>query len=438
MSNRILLISPDVVGEQMAGPGIRYVNIAEQLSKIFSVVLLIPNNPSGRQFPFHINTLSHSILRQELKNADVVIVQGTVMARYPEIKKAGIPIVVDLYDPFILENLELRKNDPIENTLFQYDLRVIIDQLVCGDFFICSNERQMDFWIGMLTACGRVNPDTYALSPTLDHLIALVPFGISDNMLINNMPVKGHIEGLENKDKLFIWGGGIWDWLDPYTTIRAVSRIREYREDIKLVFMGIRNPNGVSPSSVAAQTSMQLAKSLDLFQTQVLFNDWTEYNERSRWLADATAGLSIHKLHLETRYAFRTRVLDYLWAGTPIISTSGDSMSDLITRHNIGWIVPPGDDVALANAMLAAASDEELFKSMKQRISEIRHLFFWSKVVEPLIVFCDMPIRQPDRHKRNWGARLRSNLLFKLNHHEELRIILRRFRKWYLEMKIIK
>jgi hypothetical protein len=35
-------------------------------------------------------------------------------------------------------------------------------------------------------------------------------------------------------------------------------------------------------------------------------------------------GVSAHPAHLETRFAFRTRMLDYLWAGLPIVSTEGE------------------------------------------------------------------------------------------------------------------
>jgi hypothetical protein len=38
-------------------------------------------------------------------------------------------------------------------------------------------------------------------------------------------------------------------------------------------------------------------------------------------LREADIGVSLHREDVETRYSFRTRVLDYLWAGLPIITT---------------------------------------------------------------------------------------------------------------------
>ena len=64
------------------------------------------------------------------------------------------------------------------------------------------------------------------------------------------------------------------------------------------------------------------AEALGLLGSVVLFNDsWVPYEERGAWLNDADCALSLHHDHLETRYAFRTRVLDCFWASLPIVCT---------------------------------------------------------------------------------------------------------------------
>ncbi len=52
--------------------------------------------------------------------------------------------------------------------------------------------------------------------------------------------------------------------------------------------------------------------------TSVFFNpDWVAYEDRGDYLLEADAGVSTHFAHIETEFAFRTRILDYLWAGLP-------------------------------------------------------------------------------------------------------------------------
>jgi hypothetical protein len=41
-------------------------------------------------------------------------------------------------------------------------------------------------------------------------------------------------------------------------------------------------------------------------------------------------GVSTHRDHLETRLSFRTRMLDYIWAGLPIVCTDGDHFASLV------------------------------------------------------------------------------------------------------------
>lgn len=49
---------------------------------------------------------------------------------------------------------------------------------------------------------------------------------------------------------------------------------------------------------------------------------------------EADAGVSTHMSHVETTFSFRTRILDYLWAGRPpMVVTEGDSFAELVERE---------------------------------------------------------------------------------------------------------
>ncbi|NJP07416.1 MAG: glycosyltransferase family 4 protein, partial [Chloroflexaceae bacterium] len=70
--------------------------------------------------------------------------------------------------------------------------------------------------------------------------------------------------------------------------------------------------------------TVALADELGLRDTTVFFNDhWVPYTERGRYLLEADIGISTHLEHIETRFAFRTRVLDYIWAGLPMVVSDG-------------------------------------------------------------------------------------------------------------------
>src|SRR6185503_10968946 len=63
-------------------------------------------------------------------------------------------------------------------------------------------------------------------------------------------------------------------------------------------------------------------------------------HERGAWLLDADCAVSAHLDHLESRYAFRTRLLDCFWAGLPIVCTRGDELADRVERERLGEAVP--------------------------------------------------------------------------------------------------
>ena len=70
-----------------------------------------------------------------------------------------VPLVIDMYIPTHLENLERggRSDDAYRHDV-AHQVPVINDDLARGDFFLCASERQRDFWLGALSHAGRVNP----------------------------------------------------------------------------------------------------------------------------------------------------------------------------------------------------------------------------------------------------------------------------------------
>ena len=81
------------------------------------------------------------------------------------------------------------------------------------------------------------------------------------------------------------------------------------------------------------------------------------YTPGASYLLDADVAVSIHLDNLETRFSFRTRVLDYLWARRPMILTGGDALGELVAARGLGITVAPGDVDAIAAALVQLLSD---------------------------------------------------------------------------------
>ena len=55
--------------------------------------------------------------------------------------------------------------------------------------------------------------------------------------------LRRHFPAIGADDPVVVWGGGVYDWFDPLSLVRAVDQLRKSVPDIRLVFLGMTNPN---------------------------------------------------------------------------------------------------------------------------------------------------------------------------------------------------
>ena len=379
----------------MGGVGVRSWELACALAKDFPVRLAIPNNTTLQHENVEIVSfdLQHGDLHPCLQDVRVIIIQGFILHFHPYLREVNIPLAIDLYVPFLLESLVWHSQDNFSSFIPAYEeyTRVQLDLIRAGDFFFCASERQRDYWLGWLHAQKRINPHTYAADATLRNLIDIVPFGLPEEKLKAEKPVlKGVHPGIGVTAKVILWSGGLWDWLDPLTLIRAVGILAPYHPELILYFLGTQHPNSEVTGMKMPEKAIQLSKELGLLDRQVFFGDWVPYEDRSSYLAEADLSVITHLEHIETHFSFRTRVLDCFWAGLPMVITEGDSLSQLVADEGVGLVVPPGDVQALATAI------DKILKNLGNpsytpAFERLRERFCWEKTITPLHNFCADP-----------------------------------------------
>ena len=390
----VLVISHDVVGEQMAGPGIRYYHLARVLAREFQVVLAVPAESTLKSHQDFVVLPYHSgeepALKDAIQQARVVLVPAVHLVSIPPLLNSSVPLVIDGYDPFVAETLFLqRETDGLQVNLAQAYL--------AGDFFICASERQRDWWMGILEAYGRINPYTFDRDPSLRCLVDVVPFGLPETSPRHTRQVlKGTWPGIGAEDKIILWGGGLWPWLDPLTAIRALGQVWQRRRDVRLIFPGTRHPNpemgGIPTHNEAA---FQLARELGLLDSAVFFGEWVPYDDWPNVLLESDIALTLHYDTLETRLAFRSRVLDCAWAGLPVVATRGDATSELVAQYEMGVVVDYEDADGVSEAILHLL--EMPRDAFSGRFEQARRELTWERAARPLVEFCREPRLAPDK-----------------------------------------
>ena len=397
---RIVVATGDTLTPKMAGPAIRAWHIAHALSAEHDVELVTVSRCEISSPRFRTRHVKANDLRALSAWCDVFIFQGFLLHEYPFLRDSKKVVVVDIYDPFHLEQLEQARDlgEKQRRDVVQSSTYVLNDQLLRGDFFLCASTKQRDFWLGQMAALGRINPMTYDFDETLESLITVVPFGVSDTPPVHSRPaIKGVVPGIGPEDKVILWGGGIYNWFDPLTLITAVDSLRHRRPDVRLFFMGLKHPNPHVPEMRMAVASRRLADSLGLTDKFVFFNeDRVAYDDRHNYLLEADIGVSTHLDHVETAFSFRTRILDYLWASLPIVATRGDALADLIEAERLGVTVPPGDADALEEALFRLLDDASYAELCRKNVASVAPRFHWSNVLLPLVEFCRAPRRAAD------------------------------------------
>jgi len=386
---RVALLPSEPLRAEMAGIGIRYLELARRLPRPgLEVVLLTAGDPAevpGEPPVAEIRRFERGRLRELLADCDAAVAQGQ-LANDLLLEVPELPAVIDLYDPWLVENLHYASSlgyDPYRN-----DHATWVLQLSRGDFFLCSSEEQRQFYLGFLTALGRINPVRLERDPDARGLIELMPFGVPDELPAPRRLLDERQPG--EKRLLF---GGLYDWYDPWPVLEAFAELD--RPDWRLYF--IRNPNPDSTPQELFSRVESWCRRRGLWGERVLALDWLPSERRWDLLREVDLLVSTHRPTLETRLSLRTRFLDALAVGCPVVTSEGGAMSRLLSEYGAGWVVPAGDAGAVARAWVEILEDRVDLEARREAGRRLLESFSWPRVLEPLVSFLESPEQDPTK-----------------------------------------
>jgi glycosyltransferase involved in cell wall biosynthesis len=368
--SRMMLVCPEPLAHrQPAGIGIRFLEMSKVLHAAgHDISLLSPND----------GPIAPETLRDVSERSDVAVVQGHIANDFFAHARP-IPTVVDLYDPFIVENLHYYSERGAE--VFTHDHATLVNSLLRGDFFLCASEAQRLFYLGMLLATGRLNPALFENDPSLDSLLAIAPFGVAEP------------RALPASRPNAVLFGGIYDWYDPILAIDSVAIARETIPDLTLTFTRHPNPD-FTPQGETAR-AMEHAKSRGYDFVSLV--PWAAYDERGAFFDRFAAALLTFRQSIETDLSMRTRVYDFLWGGLPIVTSSAPGTDAMIERYDAGAVIRGEDPRDYAKALVAAVQRGAIATTFAADHQ-------WSRTLAPLVAFCGAP--RIDATKEAFAARL--------------------------------
>ena len=351
----VVVVTPDVVGERMAGPGIRAWQLARELSRHFPTALI-----AKLDGPFQdVVERDSKFAREAMREAQVLIGQP---ARNFRKRRRGQRIVYDLFDPTVLELRELYGNSPSlrQRIHLAAEWGRLSEALMTADLLMCAAAQQRRFYEKLQSG---------------DAAWIEVPFGI-DPKEVASCP--------KPQDNVVVWGGGVWEWLDPGTAVEAVLRVNASGLRCRLLFMGRRRPT--TPRLIDRRREDRFDALLQRGGEHVSANDsWIPYSERLSWLRAGKIAIMLHRSTAEAEFSIRTRLFDAIAAGIPVIATSGGFASEVVEREGLGIVVPPGDVEAVAAAIERLLRDDVFHTACVLNLERVRPRFSWGVVARPLV-----------------------------------------------------
>jgi len=258
-----------------------------------------------------------------------------------------LPLWIDVFgDPLaeVQTKAQLEPDKSADNDMRTTHVwKLMLPSLLQGDAFSALSARQRLALIGQLGCAGRLNRQTAGCD-----MVATIPFGLMPCDAPEIPPAGGARRG----QVTLMWCGSFNTWMDVDTLVGGIVEAFRVEERLRLLVVGGRIA-GYNEASYE-----QFAEAIEGagISARVRMHDWVPLGELQRLYAACDAGLSIDRPSYEAWLGSRTRLVHFLAAGKPVISTVCTELSeDLAAR---GFLLPfrMGDAADLARVLLDVAA----------------------------------------------------------------------------------
>jgi len=362
--------------QAVEGGGLRCWNLAKGMQEAmpnFEVTLMYPNWYDTDEQPVEYDGVKlarwkdRQDMLEKLPHHEVIVVSYCYGDYSLDIANSMGPtqvLVLDCYVPIHVEMCARRSPERLEEAAAYEVERERWDAVLCkGSYFLCANSNQIHYYRGILHQLGRLNPINYDNDPLI-----LAPFGISRDLPV---PTATPIQdlGVQPGVKKLLWFGGVYPWFNVKVLFDAVSRLNLITPCV-LVVVGVRNPFNSHPLFVGLAAEIEaMAQSAD-YAGLVHLVDWVQYHDRVNWYLDSDLTVMISQEGVENNYAWRTRLVDYIWANSPVATSGQDLLSQKMIELGIAARLDMGSSEEMA---LSLANALESLPTMHENLREKGH-----------------------------------------------------------------
>ena len=300
--------------------------------------------------------------------------------------RLDIPLWADLHGSVMTEaqmKAFVYDDDVYVSHFRQYEVKAL-DR---ADHFSCVSQRQVYALIGELGLWGRLNRFTTGHS-----LVDLIP-------LASETPPYEHtkdvIRGVlvDDGDFVVLYSGGYNTWVDVDT-----------------LFDGLEQAMSAIPNLVFVSTGGQIQGHDDLtfwrlrqmvagspHQRRFHFTGWVPTQDLPNYYLESDLGINTDRFCYEATMGSRHRLLDWMRAGLPFITTPLPEIADYLGQRGAAFLYKPEDPEDLARQLIQLASEPGSLAVAAQRArTMLDSEFTYQKTTEVLRRWVASPRFAPD------------------------------------------
>jgi glycosyltransferase involved in cell wall biosynthesis len=302
------------------------------------------------------------------------------------------PLWIDLYGDRVAEGQvysKVRNSNRGQKILFEY-LDIILRN--ADVYSTCSTPQKFEV-VGHLGMARRLTSETIGY----DFVQAILPGAPSKQMQIRDMI---NLRGEKLPDDAFIvlWCGGYNVWTDVEVLFRGLSAAMEKDSRIHYVSAG---------AGVAMQNNTSYERLLEMItnsphKDRFHMLGWQPSTAIPGLYQQADIGINLDAFHYETMLGTRTRLVEMMHYGLPVVTTLGCELSHIIRDQELGLTFQIGDTQTFSQQILALAADKSLHNRLAQRARDYtRHELSFEHTTQPLLEWAKKPTFAPDRAKKS-------------------------------------
>jgi glycosyltransferase involved in cell wall biosynthesis len=310
------------------------------------------------------------------------------------------PIWMDIYGDY-LTIMQVARYRVGSDRGIPTSLAFVRQVLQKGDMYSVCGHPQQHALVGELAMAGRLNSRTFGYQFAHVVLPGASPLD-SGAVERKGRPLLSPL-GVPDEGFVVLWCGGYNTWTDVETLFSGLEWAMA--QNLKVHYVSLGANTYEAPDNVYTRFLGMIEQSP--YRDRFHMLGWRPWTEIADYYRESDVGLNIDALHYETIYGTRTRLVEMIAAGLPVITSLGCELSDLLGHHGAGLTFETGDWQGLGQQILTLAKDRDLYSDMaKTAFCYASNDLSFAATTTPVRAWVRDPQLAPDKVSANFQEQL--------------------------------